>query len=457
MIASCCPHCGSLITPGPRPSHCTSCGAALALQNPRPKSSLKLPLLVGALCCIAFAFLLVTSHFRKGASEEASWVEKKTAALAAARGGSAGMFRRAWEEAATVAAAKPDRMGSLRADLERQLAADFPAALVKVRERANAKMAAEALTDWKCLQAANLETPESEARRARDVEIRAAGIDVAHAASLADLGAGRYELAFEHHRTACGLCPGEADPGTRRRIHQELETPLAEWLRANRDAIADAVASKDDLRIAEAAGPGARILAGLRVHESGSGGKGAPSWSSGFVRAYEDVLASVPVKKLVVTVVGDDAAAAIVRQICTVGFPYELVFRTVADAGAAEAAASDGAEPAWMTVEIRVEWEFVDYKKTSGLTFSGDYRLPVGLAVVPRIPARPGESCPWPTERWERALSSPQKLEVRGRDDRERKEDFDRQQAQRRQSLETDLRTYLSGWKPWILPVPKSR
>src|SRR3972149_6746435 len=114
MIASCWPRCGSLLPAGPPPHFCPGCGGDLANAARPPAPARKPPLLLIALGMgVLLLFAGATILLRKSAKAR-RWVDKKAAVLTAARGGSAGMFRRAWDEAAAAAAEDPGRMPELR-------------------------------------------------------------------------------------------------------------------------------------------------------------------------------------------------------------------------------------------------------------------------------------------------------------------------------------------------------
>ena len=372
--------------------------------------------------------------------------KEETAMLAAARSGPAAAFERAW--AAAAAAGGEPQIVMLRFQLERQFAGDFPGVLDLLARREASGLAAEGLTDWKLARAVNAETPDSDARHRRDGELRAWGIRLAHAASRDDLAAGHARGTFWYHRMACDLCAADDQAEMRRKIHAEFEAALRAWLDVRRATIAEAALSGDERRIQMAAGPAARILDSLRDHDARPGA--ASWWTSSPLPAFEEALAPVQRKRVVLLITGNEPSAQRVRSLVQCSFPYELVFHYVPPG---QPVPPPG--PAWATIVVDVTWTMTEYKPPDGLTFRADFALPASVTVTWDVAPGGIFPVPWPASPWTRAFASPETIQIRAQDEAGQKAEFDAGKARLMREAGGELAEFFNGWRPLVLPDPQ--
>ncbi len=379
---------------------------------------------------------------------------RREAVVAAAQSRSLGVFRMEWNAAVAYAgeSGRPDWLDGLRADLETQATAEVAPLLTRIAELEAAGKRAEALTEWKALWAVHQETPPSDARTRRGHELRAVGVHAANGLVLGELEAGRPGMAFVHHAVLGELYASDPNGDALRQAHEALAARLGEWLVARRPAVAEAVASGSEARIAAVAGPVADLLDAIRRHDARGVPGGCPApLAPALAAAFDAALAAVTRKRVVVTVVGDEAVAQRIRSLCKFAFPYQLDFQSRAEDPDGEIPA--GIAPgAAITVRVRVEWETIDFKKQAGgVQWVGDYVLPKSVTLRCSIHAPDGVTAPWPTRTFEGRNTIPATVKVR--QDGARYE-FDRMKRDYTKQLRQGLGTHLDLWKPWALPAP---
>lgn len=401
-----------------------------------------LGVILGLGLAVLFAGVVVLVRFGRGRE----WERRKAAVLATTAQPSVGTFRMAFQDAVALSETqgRSDWLDDLRHELEIAMAASHEDALRALEARFAGNDRTGALTDWKGRWAVHRETPPSPARTARETDLRALGTRLAHALALAEADAGRPAAAFSHHATADEVCDATAQDARATALHAEFSDHLRGWLTAQRPPLLAAVAANEERLISAIGAPVAEAVKQMRAHDAGPG----PRLDPALAAEFDAALAVVPVRRVAIVVIGDESVAQQVRALCRFAYPYELVFASYPEA---DATASAPAGDAWATVQIRVEWTWLDYHRVAGgVQWAGDTTLPTHVALSCAIRAPEGVVVPWPVGGYRDQTPAPETIKVR--QDHARA-DFDGYQREFLKQLKRGLQAHLTGWQPWELPA----